>query len=91
MIESGRGPEGITVPPATKREQIVADLIDLVRSGELLPGARIPSAAQLMKQYDCSISPVRDAIRELKVRGLLTGTPGLAVWVVDPLPDWIRS
>lgn len=89
MIELGCGPEGITVPPATKREQIIADLIASVRAGDLLPGARIPSAAELMRRYDCSISPVRDAIRELKVRGLLTGAPGLAVYVVDSLPSWV--
>lgn len=91
MIELRRGPEGITVPPATRREQIIADLIASVRSGALLPGDRIPSAAQLMATYECSISPVRDAIRELKVRGLLTGTPGLAVHVVDHLPGWVVS
>jgi DNA-binding FadR family transcriptional regulator len=90
VIESGRGPEGITVPiPPSKREQIVEDLIGLVRSGDVAPGAAIPSAAQLMEQYDCSISPVRDAIRELKIRGLLTGVPGRAVYVADPLPGWL--
>lgn len=65
------------------------NLIELVRSGQLAPGDAIPSAAKLMEQYDCSISPVRDAIRELKVRGLLAGMPGRAVYVNDPLPDWI--
>jgi DNA-binding FadR family transcriptional regulator len=90
VIESGRGPEGITVPiPPTKREQIVQGLIDSVRSGALAPGGAIPSAAQLMAQYDCSISPVRDAIRELKIRGLLVGAVGRAVYVNDPLPDWM--
>ena len=92
MIELGRGPEGITVPiPPTKREQIIDGLIELVRSGQLAPGDAIPSAAKLMEQYVCSISPVRDAIRELKWRGLLVGAVGRAVYVNDPLPDWIES
>lgn len=90
VIKLGRGPEGITVPiPPSKREQIVEDLTELVRSGALAPGAAIPSAAQLMEQYGCSISPVRDAIRELKIRGLLTGVPGRAVYVADPVPGWV--
>lgn len=90
VIKSGRGPEGITVPiPKSKSEQIIEDLIEAVRSGQREPGAAIPSAAQLMEQYQCSVSPVRDAIRVLKDRGLLVGAPGRAVYVADPLPGWI--
>lgn len=90
VIKSGRGPEGITVPiPPSISERIAEDLIEQVRSGQLRPRDRIPSTAQLMAQYECSVSPVRDAVRDLKSRGLLVGAQGRAVFVADPLPDWI--
>lgn len=92
VIESGRGPEGITMSssiPASIRQQIIDDLIEGVRTGDLRPRAPIPSAADLMAEYKCSITPVRGAIDHLKARGLLIGAAGRAVYVVDPLPPWM--
>jgi DNA-binding GntR family transcriptional regulator len=92
VIESGRGPEGITMSspvPASLRQKIIDDLIEAVRSGELGPGDPIPSAAKLMARYDCSITPVRAAIEHLKTRELLAGAAGRAVFVARPLPAWM--
>lgn len=92
VIKSGRGPEGISVPiPRSISERIADELTEQVRSGQLRPGDAIPSTAALMEQYQCSVSPVRDAIRGLKTRGLLVGAPGRAVYVADPLPGWIME
>lgn len=92
VIQFGRGPEGISVPtpPPSISERIAEDLIEQVRSGQLRPGDRIPSTARLMAQYECSVSPVRDAVRDLKSRELLVGAQGRAVFVADPLPKWIN-
>lgn len=92
VIELGRGPEGITVSsdvPASLRQKIIDDLVNTVRKGELAPGAPIPSAARLMATYDCSITPVRAAIENLKTRELLVGAAGRAVFVANPLPPWM--
>lgn len=95
VIELGRGPEGITVPntrnvPPSKRQQIIDDIIEMVRSGQLAPGDPIPSAAQLIRQYaPISITPVRQAIDHLKTRELLVGAVGRAVYVAKPLPQWM--
>jgi DNA-binding GntR family transcriptional regulator len=94
VIELGRGPEGITVPnsatPPSKRQQIIDDIIDDVRSGRLRPGEPIPSASQLMEKYaPISITPVRQAIADLKARDLLVGAAGRAVFVAKPLPKWM--
>jgi DNA-binding GntR family transcriptional regulator len=94
VIESGREPEGITMSspvPASLRQKIIDDLIEAVRSGELEPGAPIPSAAKLMAEYKCSITPVRAAIENLKTRGLLVGAAGRAVFVAKPLPPWMLT
>lgn len=93
VIESGRGPEGITVPtpqpPPSKRQQIIDAIVASVRAGELAPGDAIPSTSALMARYDVSITPVREAVNELKTRELLVGATGRAVFVADPLPGWI--
>jgi DNA-binding GntR family transcriptional regulator len=90
VIKSGRGPEGITVPiPSSKKQRIIDDLIDAVRSGRLAPGHPIPSTRDLRATYDASITPVRNAIENLKARGLLVGHAGLRIYVSDPLPQWI--
>jgi GntR family transcriptional regulator len=96
VIELGRGPEGITVPntpslPPSKRQQIIDDIIENVRTGRLKPGEAIPSASQLMEKYVVSITPVRQAIDHLKTRELLVGAAGRAVYVASPLPEWIRK
>jgi GntR family transcriptional regulator len=90
VIESGRLPEGITVSiPMSKAERITAGLIEMVRSGDLVPGDAIPSTTQLMALYDCSAQPVRVAVGELTIRGLVRGVAGRRVYVVDPLPQWM--
>jgi DNA-binding FadR family transcriptional regulator len=91
VIKSGRGPEGITVPtpPPSKRQQIIDAIVASVRAGELAPGDAIPSTSQLMARFDVSITPVREAVNYLKSRELLVGATGRAVFVADPLPEWI--
>jgi GntR family transcriptional regulator len=92
VIKSGRRPEGITMPvepPPSKRQQIIDAIVAAVRSGELVPGDAIPSTAALMAQHEVSITPVREAVNYLKTRELLVGATGRAVYVANPLPDWI--
>jgi GntR family transcriptional regulator len=95
VIESGRRPEGITLPPndppPSKRQQIIDDIVAAVRAGELVPGDAIPSTSALMAEYDVSITPVREAVNHLKTRELLVGAVGRAVFVADPLPNWIMT
>jgi DNA-binding GntR family transcriptional regulator len=59
--------------PATFRkvsDQIRADLLELIRQGQLLPGVPIDEAA-LAKRYEVSKTPVREALLQLEAQGLL--------------------
>lgn len=77
----------ITVPTSSKRQQIIDDIVRQIRTGVLAPGAQLPTAAQLRVIYECSITPVREAINHLKSTGYVVGVPGVRVFVADKPPD----
>jgi len=51
-------------------DRIRADLSELIRQGQLLPGEAIDEAA-LAKRYNVSKTPVREALLQLEAQGLL--------------------
>jgi GntR family transcriptional regulator len=67
--------------------KIAADLRERIYAGEYPPGSALPSYAQLRAIYSVSVTTVQAALRELRNWGLITGEPGVGVFVVDPLPD----
>jgi GntR family transcriptional regulator len=62
-------------------ERIAADLRDDIMSGELPPGANLPSTAQLKTRFDASNATVQKALQLLKAEGLAVGRAGAAVTV----------
>jgi GntR family transcriptional regulator len=52
-------------------QQIVSDLRDQIRRGELGPGDQIPTETELMEQYEVSRNTVRKAVETLTNAGLL--------------------
>lgn len=74
----------ITMP--TKKQEIVGALIARIDSGELMPGDAIPTHAELREQFGVSITPVREALNELKLLGYVVGQPGVAVYVAAAPP-----
>ncbi|MDW6061517.1 GntR family transcriptional regulator [Streptomyces sp. FXJ1.4098] len=79
----------MTVPKADQEaidrrslhERIAADLRDEIMSGELPPGARLPSTAQLKERFSASNATVQKALQLLKDEGLAVGRAGAAVTV----------
>lgn len=68
----------------TKRDQIVDELRRGILSGELPRGARLPQD-ELARRFRASITPVREALRQLEAEGLLEARPhrGMRVAGVD--------
>ncbi|MEU9339077.1 GntR family transcriptional regulator [Streptomyces sp. NPDC048290] len=62
-------------------ERIAADLRDDIMSGELPPGANLPSTAGLKERFDASNATVQKALQLLKDEGLVIGRAGSAVTV----------
>ena len=54
-----------------KYREIASDLEDKIRSGDMAPGERLPSDADLGEMYGASRNTVRQAIQFLLVRGVL--------------------
>lgn len=67
--------------PSSKTDALINDIAGKIQRGELQPGDRIPSAAQLRAEHGVSITVVRRAIDHLKTLGLVEGVPGVGVFV----------
>ncbi|MFY1633653.1 MULTISPECIES: winged helix-turn-helix domain-containing protein [Micromonosporaceae] len=52
-----------------------------IATGELKPGDKLPSTAQLCEQYGCSAPTARQALARLQERGVLQGHQGRGVYV----------
>jgi GntR family transcriptional regulator len=70
-----------TDDPRSLHERIAADLRDEIMSGDLAPGAKLPSTAQLKERFAASNATVQKALRLLKDERLVVGRPGAAVTV----------
>lgn len=62
-------------------QQVAADLRRDIESGELRPGARLPSEPELSVQYGVSRSTIRHAIRELVADGLVVVLHGRGTFI----------
>jgi GntR family transcriptional regulator len=68
-----------------KYVQMENALYEQISSGELAPGAQIPSEAELSAQYDCARMTVRKALDGLVNRGILVRRPGKGTFVTDTI------
>ncbi|MEV0252660.1 GntR family transcriptional regulator [Streptomyces sp. NPDC050732] len=62
-------------------ERIAADLRDEIMSGDLPPGAALPSTAQLKTRFDASNATIQKALQVLKDERLVVGRAGASVTV----------
>ena len=68
-------------------QQIAEDLRAQIESGQLAPGAQLPTELELRDQYSSSRNTIRDAIKRLTSQGLVETRPGQGTFVtprVDP-------
>ncbi|KRF21028.1 hypothetical protein ASG90_01015 [Nocardioides sp. Soil797] len=74
----------------TKRDRIVTSLRRMIASGELPRGSKIKQDA-LAARFQTSITPVREALRQLQAEGLLTAQPNRGVRVADADYEGVKS
>ena len=74
----------MTAVQPTKRDQIVDELRRQILSGELARGERMPQD-DLARRFSASITPVREALRQLEAERLVVSEPhrGVRVAAVD--------
>lgn len=66
----------------SRADQATKILMDLI-SHELSPGDSLPSEAELCRQLGVSRSTVREVLRRLEARGLITTRQGVGIQAVD--------
>lgn len=66
---------------------ISEDIIDKIKSGELLPGDRVPSENELIKQYGVSNTTARKSLLEIESRGWAQRIKGKGTFVLNRTPD----
>ena len=67
-----------------KYRQVYEDLLSSIKTGTFQPGDRLPSEAELGKQYDTSRITVAKAVNELQLRGLVSRRAGSGTHVLEP-------
>jgi GntR family transcriptional regulator, transcriptional repressor for pyruvate dehydrogenase complex len=78
--------------PATSAVEVARQgLCRMVATGEVEPGAPLPSEGELCERFGVSRSSLREAQRMLVVAGALTQKPGSGVSVSDMSPTQIMS
>jgi DNA-binding transcriptional regulator YhcF (GntR family) len=75
-----------TTSPVAPYEQIRSQLDDLIRSGRLGPGQRLPPVRQLAVDLGLAAGTVARAYRELEVAGRVETRRGAGTTVVGPGP-----
>lgn len=58
-------------------ERIAATYRERIRSGELPPGARLPTVDAIKAEFGAGVMPVRSALMVLRSEGLIVFSPGL--------------
>ena len=81
----------MTIKRNSLREQIRDALLQRIGTGQIQPGQRIVEA-QLIKEFNVSSIPIREAIRELVAMGMLDCASHRGAWVrkVD-MPETIEA
>ncbi|GAA2992290.1 GntR family transcriptional regulator [Actinokineospora diospyrosa] len=72
--------------PRPRHQQIAAEIRDLIMRGELTPGERLPSTAQLVERYGAANATIQHALKALKDEGFLDSHVGKGVFVRDRRP-----
>ncbi|WP_280153803.1 FadR/GntR family transcriptional regulator [Piscinibacter sp. XHJ-5] len=65
-------------------DRLAARLLAQVEAGQLSPGDRLPTEQQLAESHGVSRTVVREAVHQLRSRGLLVSRQGSGVYVAQP-------
>lgn len=90
-------PSSSSQPKKSLAQQVAQQLQQLIESGRLAVGQKIPTEPELMKQYGVGRSSVREAVRMLMNTGQVSVQQGRGTFVLRrtaadaPLERWLRQ
>jgi GntR family transcriptional regulator, transcriptional repressor for pyruvate dehydrogenase complex len=76
------GPNG-KKPSRNLTARVVAHLSNLIRTGALAPGEKLPTESEIVGQEGVSRTVVREAISQLQAAGLVTKRHGIGTFVLN--------
>jgi DNA-binding FadR family transcriptional regulator len=78
----------LTTPrrPRNLAQQVVAQLTEHIRNGEMNPGDKLPTETEIMVEQGVSRSVVREAISRMQAAGLVETRHGIGTFVLPPPP-----
>src|SRR3954453_11012595 len=68
-------------------DEAIQQIRELIRSGALPPGARLPPEAKLAAQLGISRNSMREAVRALQLARVLDARPGDGTYVTSLAPE----
>lgn len=74
------------MPAVPLYRQIADRLRARIEAGELRPGEQLPTQAEIAEEWECSLQPVKWALRELELAGLVVSRQGVGAFVADHRP-----
>lgn len=80
-------PAALPAPSDRLSDRLAAHLAGQIERGELAPGDRLPTETQLSAAHGVSRTVVREAVHQLRSRGLLLARQGSGVYVQPPAPN----
>ncbi len=72
-------------------EQIVQQIEDSIKKGELKAGDQLPAERELAEQFGVSRTAVREAVRALHEKGLLEAHPGRGTFITHGTHQAMRK
>ncbi len=70
---------------------VASKIEEAIRSGKILPDSKLPSEFELCDQFNVSRTAVREAIRTLSARGLVTVEKGRGIFVKNITADSVTD
>lgn len=73
-----------------KTERVERSIRDLIASGQLAPGGRLPSERQLAEQLDAGRTTIRLVLMKLATEGMIRSEHGRGYFVTGDDADSVR-
>lgn len=67
-------------------QRVIDGITQLIKTGRLKPGDKLPTYAQLADEYKVSVTTTQVALRLLRDRGLVEGHQGKGTYVAESAP-----
>ncbi len=74
-------------PPARLGVAVVHDLVSAIVNGEALPGETLPPEEKLAQHFGVSRTVIRESVKRVEEKGLITVAPGRGT-TVQPTTSW---